>query len=183
MSRLPSLIGDGDLDALAHICELAPLGNVVEVGVYKGGSAQRLYEVCQRQGRKLFLYDTFTGHPIVDNDRDVPDKHWLGRFNDAINPAELQRLLPEAIITQGTFPDSMRHDMHPIAFVHSDVDLYWPTEAVCRLLPPLMVNGGLIVFDDYDYPECAGVKHAVDAAFNARVMRYKGRAGVCVRTA
>lgn len=162
---LPSLIQPDDLKLLAEMCADSPLGNVVELGVYQGGSAQVLYDVCQKQGRTLYLFDTFAGHTLSDDRFDDVRTHHPGRFADCIAPDRLKALLPEAIVTIGTFPDTMRYDMQPLAFVHSDMDLYWPTRAVCTLLPPLMVDGGRIWFDDYGYPECPGVKQAVDAAF------------------
>lgn len=168
---LPSLLGDDDRFLLTRLASCSPPGNVVELGVYQGGSAQALYQVCEQQHRTLYLYDTFSGHPEIDDALDVRTAHWPGRYHDAISPARLQALLPNAVIIQGEFPHSLRHDMGPIAFVHSDMDLYAPTAAVCRLLPPLMVEGGRLWFDDYGRTECPGVTRAVDdALFQHRAM-------------
>lgn len=175
MSQLPSLIQRDDLDELCRLARSAPPGDIMELGVYQGGSAQRLYEVCEDQGRTLHLFDTFSGHPIV-GDYDDSVTHHLGRFADAITPSALQALLPNAIIHVGTFPDTLPPDLTAIAFVHSDCDLYAPTLAVCQLLPARMVNGGMLYFDDYGRTECPGVERAITETFGSSHPHHNGKA-------
>src|SRR5688572_19289263 len=95
---------------------------------------------------------------------DDVNTHWAGRYADAITPERLQALLPNAIIHVGEFPHTLM-DMAPLAFVHSDMDLYCPTKAVCELLPPMMVPGGQLYFDDYGHVVCEGVPKAVCEVF------------------
>lgn len=168
---LPSLIGPADLDTLCAIAAAAPPGDFVEVGVYKGGSAARLYTIAQQQGRTLHLFDTFAGHPTTTEYDDI-EAHPQGRFADAITPAELQALLPKAIIYVGEFPHTLPSDLSNIAFVHADADLYAPTKAVCTLMPERMVSGGMLYFDDFGYHECPGVERAIIEEFgNAYIQR------------
>ena len=174
MTNLPSLIGASALDELCELARSAPPGAIVEVGVYKGGSAVRLYEVAQQQGRTLYLYDTFEGHPHHHPMLDTED-HPLGRFADAADPAHLQRLMPHAVIVRGVFPDTLV-DMGPVAFVHADGDLYQTTLDVCHSLPPRMVPGGMLYFDDYPHPECRGCATAVDECFPDRRLLPNGKA-------
>lgn len=168
--ELPSLIAPIDRQWLCALAAAAPPGDFVELGVYKGGSAAALYDVAERQGRRLWLFDTFAGHPAPDPGHDNALHHCKGKYGDAIKPAELQERLPKARIVVGRFPDALA--LVPgmgfgrrLAFVHSDLDLYAGTEAVCRLLPPLMPIGGMLYFDDYSWGECPGVREAVDNAF------------------
>lgn len=162
-----SLIAATDLDFLAALAAITPRAAAfVEIGVYRGGSATRLYDIAQQQGRPLHLYDTFTGHPVVDPEHDNPREHPPGRYGtDAVPPDELQRRLPAAHLHVGIFPDTLVN-MDPVGFVHLDCDLYHPTLAACRLLPAMMPAGAVLYVDDYSRTEgCPGVRAAVDAVF------------------
>lgn len=161
---LPSLIDGHDLDVLCGLAEASPPGCFVEVGVYQGGSAERLYQVAEKQGRTLHLFDTFDGHPIVTQYDDAVN-HYQGRYRDAIDPRELQRRLPNAVIHQGIFPDTLPAYLCNVAFVHSDVDLYAPTLAVCQHLGWRVVDGGCLYFDDYGRTECPGVAQAIHEVY------------------
>lgn len=168
VTPLRSLIGGTDLDDLARAAEEAPPGAIVEVGVYQGGSAQRLHDVAQRQGRALYLFDTFAGHPEVDPARDDLKEHPLGRFADAIDPDVLRAALPGAVVVVGAFPASLAGlSLPPVAFVHGDADLYGVTRAICTVLPPMMVPGGRLYFDDYSHGGTEGCRLAVDEVFGA----------------
>ena len=114
-----------------------------EVGVLGGGSASVLYSVANQQGRKIYLYDTFSGIPY----KDAIDSHQVGdfKFEDVEG---LSAKLPKAFITQGVFPASAVK-MPPVAFVHLDVDQYRSYKEAVEYLEPLMVSGGVMWFDDY----------------------------------
>ena len=177
---LPSLLSDEDLNSLCSVAQNTPPGCFVEIGVYQGGSAERLYQIAQQQGRTLHLFDTFAGHPVV-TEHDDTNNHPQGRFgNDAISPHVLQAKLPNAVIHIGTFPDTLPDDLRDIAFVHCDADLYAPTLAACTLLPPRMVNGAQMVFDDYRRTECPGVERAILEAFGRCDVLPTGKALVTV---
>jgi hypothetical protein len=171
MTYLPSLISAGTLLDLAAVAGSTPSGCFVEVGVYRGGSAAFLYQVAEAQGRTLHLFDTFAGHTVIDPAHDNVACHYMGRFaENADSLADLRRAMPHAVFHVGTFPDTLGEDpptpTQGIAFVHADVDVYWPTRAICEILPARMVPGGVIWFDDYPYLEgCPGVVEAVNEAF------------------
>lgn len=129
---------------MASVAEGCPEGCFVEVGVYEGGSAQALYEVAVRQGRKIFLYDTFQGIPYSD----PVDSHRVGDFKGG-DPEYISLILPKAMVVQGIFPNSAV-EMPPIAFVHLDVDNYRCYKEAMEYLEPKMVPGGIMWFDDYD---------------------------------
>lgn len=166
---LPSVIDDIRLGALRAMAESVPAGCFVEVGVYMGGSASVLYDVAQRHKRKLFLYDTFAGMPF----KGAIDSHPVGDFADC-NLDRIRETLPDAVICQGVFPASMVK-MPRIAFVHADADQYQSTKDICLHLGPLMVKGGLMLFDDYrGLNSCI---EAVDECFPQReVLERDGRA-------
>lgn len=141
---LPSLLSPGALDELCELAQASPAGGCfVEVGVYQGGSAQRLAEVAARQGRALYLYDTFTGIPM----QGPRDFHPVGDFGDA-DAARVREEIPAAIVVEGLFPESMV-PMPPVAFAHLDCDQYESiARAIAALRPRLQANG-VMLFDDY----------------------------------
>ena len=49
-----------------------------------------------------------------------------------------------------------------ISLLHLDVDLYEPTKAALAALYPLVVRGGLVVFDEYALPPWEGETVAAD---------------------
>jgi hypothetical protein len=51
------------------------------------------------------------------------------------------------------------------SLVHFDCDLYRPTRAALEVLWPLVVRGGVILFDEYAIPPWAGETKAVDEFF------------------
>lgn len=148
-TALVSLIG------MAHALQFGPRGCFVEVGVYKGGSAQYLSIVAERQGRQLHLFDTFSGMPVSG----PLDGHPIGDFSDT-SAAAVQALIPRAILHPGTFPQTMPADLPPIAFAHIDCDQYESIKACIDHLFPRLAPGGVMLFDDYEYFE--GARLAVD---------------------
>lgn len=148
-------------DALQDRGDLA--GDVLELGVYKGGSALLLHRAAPT--RQLHLFDTFAGHPDVDRQYDDRTAHPVGRFADTnVNlVAGLFHGAPVAIHV-GVFPGTAAY-WHPapqLVVAHIDADLYESVLAACQLLFPWVVPGGVMIFDDYGFPDCPGAKRAVD---------------------
>lgn len=163
-----SLIDGHMLGVMVGLSLSRPAGCFAEVGVYQGGSAKALYGVSERQGRKLFLYDTFTGMPFAGE----YDAHPVGMFADCSAEA-IREAMPNAVVVQGVFPASAV-EMPPVAFVHADADQYQSTADICKFFMPRMVPGGMILFDDY---RCvASCIKAVDEYFPEREQLPDGRA-------
>jgi O-methyltransferase len=150
-----SVIIDEVLNDMIGMASTAPPGSFVEVGVYKGGSAVRLANVAEVQGRAIFLYDTFEGIPYTDEEKG--DKHAVGDFNDT-SFEEVKSNIPYATVVKGIFPDSAV-PMKDIAFVHVDCDQYKSIIDTVNYLTPLMVKGGIFWFDDA--PDILGARNAV----------------------
>lgn len=167
---MTTLITPDMLGVMSGLAWSRPEGCFAEVGVYQGGSARALYAVSERQGRKLYLYDTFTGMPFAGEF----DTHAVGLFADC-SVDDIRASMPNAVVVQGIFPQSLV-PMPSIAFVHADADQYQSTLDVCRVFGPMMVKGGMILFDDYYcVPSCI---KAVDECFPNRELLPDGRAVV-----
>jgi O-methyltransferase len=161
MADLPSLLGPGILEDMAGVASATPPGAFVEVGVYKGGSGASLAKVAERQGREIYLYDTFAGLPY----KAEVDTMRAGEFSDTSFEA-VAAAIPYAKVVKGIFPQSAVL-MPKIAFVHLDVDQYWAYRDAIAFLSPMMVPGGVMWFDDYGC--LPGATLAVDEAFPGRL--------------
>ena len=166
---MTALIGEEMMGVMVGLAMTTPPGCFVEVGVYQGGSAKKLYAVAQKQGRQLYLYDSFEGMPFAGEF----DTHPAGMFADCSFEA-IREQMPNAVAVKGVFPQSMV-PMGNVAFVHADADQYQSTLDICKHLSPLMVRGGMMLFDDYySVPSCI---KAVDEFFEDRKeVLYDGRA-------
>ena len=155
-----SLVGDDAQESMIIAASTTPLGGcIVEVGVYRGGTAWQLAALARVRGVPLYLYDTFTGIPYRNVEKG--DTHVVGDFSD-VNEAEVRAAIPDAIFCKGVFPDTLV-EMGPISFVHCDCDQYQAVKDVITHLYPKLLPGGMIVFDDYACLE--GATRAVDEYF------------------
>lgn len=131
-------------------------GCFVEIGVYRGGSAQVIYDVAKRSGRKLHLFDTFTGIPYTG----TGDYVGVGEFKATEKDIEKIKMeMPNAHIYVGVFPDTVPDNMPAISFIHFDGDQYQTAKGIKTHLWDRVVKGGVIFIDDYD-GFSMGIKHA-----------------------
>ena len=137
-------------------------GDVIEVGVYKGGSGLLLSSIF-KDDTTIFLVDTFNGMPEVNQFDNV---HIEGDFYDTSYEAvsELFNGKENVNVIQDTFPSEKTEFLKNKKFklVHLDVDIYDSYKNSLEFLHPLMVSGGVIVCDDYDAGSCLGAKKAID---------------------
>lgn len=136
-----TLIDPCTMDTMAFVASLVPYGALAEVGVYKGDSALILRK--WNPGRDLYLYDTFSGIP---ERTEGLDKHSIGDFSDT-TVEEVRKLLPDARIKVGIFPETFVPTFY--AFVHVDCDQYRTIKACISFFSPWMTPGGKMWFDDY----------------------------------
>lgn len=156
-----ALIPQENLIDLAELVKQAPSGLVIELGVYRGGSALAIFE-AMHSGQQLHLFDTFTGIP----ERSEFDNFDIGTFNDTCYE-EVKKLLPKAIFHVGIFPETLADDIQDIAFVHIDCDQYQSCKSAIELFWPRMVSGGVMAFDDYPFP---GIHKAIHDYFGNEIL-------------
>lgn len=143
--RPASLIGEGVILEMLDLARTMPVGAFIEVGVFQGGSAQYLHELAIRQGRLLYLCDTFNGMPH----RGANDSHPIGDFS-ATSVEAVQSVCPWAVFVDGVFPESAaKIDFGAVAFVHLDVDQEKSYDDALEFFRTRMVPGGVIWLDDY----------------------------------
>jgi O-methyltransferase len=138
-------------------------GDLAEIGVYRGGTALLMAESLRGSTRQLHLFDTFCGMPTSDP---AIDLHRPGDFADTSVEAVSSLLCdyPNAHLHPGLFPATLPVNWSNKAFslVHVDVDIYASALACCEFFYPRLNPGGAMIFDDYGFPSCPGVRQAVD---------------------
>ena len=172
--------------AVEYIVHQKVPGDFVECGVWKGGSAMiiaRTLLKLNEKGRKIYLYDTFTGMTKpTDKDKKISDssptiniwekkqKNGYNEWNfSPINEVEENMLstkyLRENIIfvkgrVENTIPSVVPAQ---IALLRLDTDWYESTYHELNHLFPLLSDRGVLIIDDYGH--FAGAKEAVDEYF------------------
>ncbi len=152
---------------LSRNCAHLP-GDFAECGTYKGGSAYLIataIEDCENE-RFLHLFDTFSGIP--DTAIQGVDGHKAGDFAD-VSFDDVKNYLapfPFVVFHRGLIPDTLATVSEKrFSFLHIDVDIYQTARDRCEFFYPRMVRGGIMLFDDYGFPQCRGLRTAVDQFF------------------
>jgi len=138
-------------------------GNILEVGVWRGGTGLIIAGASKDSGKVVYLADTFSGVVKVgDNDTVYRDGlHSAARSiaENLVTHAGLQNLQ----FLQGTFPDDFREiATHQFCFVHIDVDVYQSAKDVFEAVWGNMPRGGIVAFDDYGFCGCDGITRYVN---------------------
>lgn len=123
-------------------------GLYAEFGVYKGDSINRLARL--RPNQVFHAFDSFEG---------LPESWTLGARTGAFSVGgRLPAVHGNVVLVKGFFEDTLQQfvstrDYKAVAFLHVDCDLYSATKTVLDRLAPLLVEGTVIVFDEYfNYP-------------------------------
>jgi O-methyltransferase len=143
-------------------------GDVVECGVFRGGTALLAAKVIHKHAvrqHQLHLFDSFEGMPAT-----TPgvDQFRSGDFsrNSAETVAQILSPYPFVQFHVGFIPKTFEGlRLERVVWAHIDVDLYQSVRDCIGFLYPQMAPGGLMVFDDYGFPSCPGARVAVDEMF------------------
>ena len=139
-------------------------GDVLEVGVWRGGTGALIASALKNSEKKVFLADTFTGVVKASN----KDTNYKGGEHADTSLETVMRLnqqlnLTNTLILQGIFPEDTAHRVsNKLSFVHCDVDVYESAKDIIDWSTPRLSRGGMIVFDDYGFSGCDGVTRLVN---------------------
>ncbi len=146
-------------ELVQRLGRLGVAGDIVECGVYRGGSAAVLGAEMLALGdepqRKLWLFDSFAGMPPA-GEQDGEFSHTLeGTYVGS--EAETRRLLALADvpasrfqIVTGFYADSFPTVNTPqTALLHVDCDFYDPVKLTLEKFYPRLSPGGFVVLNDY----------------------------------
>jgi predicted O-methyltransferase YrrM len=173
-----------NIEAVEQILREQIPGDIVEIGVYKGGSMlamMRTFSVEQSTSRKFWLYDTFEGMTApCEHDKDLNgyDANELMRRNESVKCISGLDEVRSNIETKSYVPkkninyvvgDICKTDVFPekIAVLRLDTDFYESTKFELENFYDLVSPGGYIIIDDYGHWQ--GCKKAVDEFFTSRL--------------
>ncbi|MEX0775474.1 MAG: TylF/MycF/NovP-related O-methyltransferase [Phycisphaeraceae bacterium] len=162
-------------------------GDVVELGVFRGLSLLTFANFLETvnigdRTKKVWGFDNFAGFGELTKE-DGPDydqshkrrggfspEHYLDELREVIDIFDDDRFVGwkkrvELVIgdIEETVPAFV--EKNPglrISLLHIDCDLYKPTRTALEHLFPLVVRGGIVIFDEYGILEWSGESKAVD---------------------
>ena len=139
--------------AVAHLP-----GDMAELGCFRGGSAKLIATTAP--AKLLHVFDGFEGG--IPEDDTEPSGHKAGEFASRLEDVRQFLVGCDVRLYPGAFPATADGlDDVRLCFAHLDFDTYQSTRAALLWLWPRMVDGGVIVLDDYGWHRCEGVKRAV----------------------
>jgi hypothetical protein len=173
--------------AVEYVVNAKILGDFVECGVWKGGSAMVIAYtliLMEETNRRIYLYDTYSGmEEPTEADRSISDdtpaiEQWQRRRNRGQNNmcfASLSEVRNNMLSTgyaeshlffikgrvQDTVPESSPSQ---IALLRLDTDWYESTKHELTHLYPHLAKYGILIIDDYGH--WSGSKKAVDEYFS-----------------
>ncbi|MGC2034523.1 MAG: TylF/MycF/NovP-related O-methyltransferase [Thermoplasmata archaeon] len=153
-------------------------GDVVECGVWNGGSAARLAKSIEATGRRdLWLFDSWQGVP-EPTERDVERTGRVGtaglfagsedRAKAVIHTAS-KISLDRVHFVPGWFSDTIpitSSSIDRVALLHIDCDFHDPVRLCLQEFFPRLVPGGFVVINDYS--NWSGCREAVDEFVRSR---------------
>jgi O-methyltransferase len=161
------------ITAVRHVARVKLEGDIVECGVWRGGSMHAVARTLDGLGdhsRDLYLFDTFDGMPppsekdvrmdgrtaqdLLDSSLKTESSYWAyasledvqAGFRDVPYPSERVHFIPGKVedTIPGQVPDT-------IALLRLDTDWYDSTRHELEHLYPRLVSGGVLIIDDYGY--------------------------------
>jgi O-methyltransferase len=141
-------------------------GDILEVGVWRGGSSALLGYRAKQLGinAKVYLADTFEGVVKAGSG----DTSYHGGEHSDTSQEIVESLLKKSEVTNyevlvGIFPDDLNKEISKrFIFCHIDVDTYDSAQGVVDWVLPKLNSQGIIIFDDYGFYNCTGVTRYVN---------------------
>jgi len=141
-------------------------GIIVEIGVYRGGSASIIAK-HKKTEKNFFCFDSFEGLPKENQEFDNFHKEKDFDNTDFESVKTYLEKFDNTFVLKGFFPqeNSSIIKNQKISMAHIDVDLYQCYLDCLEFIYPRMSIGGIMVFDDYKEKTCLGAKKAIDEFF------------------
>jgi hypothetical protein len=165
-------------------------GDIIELGVFRGTTLMgwanflEIHNMGDRQ-KQVFGFDNFAGFDAITEKDGIEvgaNDKVEGGFDsscfeeilgDAIDIFDSDRFVsykPRVKLVKGDICDTVPKFVRDnpglrLSLLHFDCDLYQPTLTALRCLWPLVVTGGVILFDEYGIRPWEGESRAVDEFF------------------
>ena len=174
------------IQAVNYIIKNKIAGDIVECGVWKGGSIMAITKTLlelKSYDKELYLFDTFEGMPKpTEFDVSYKDKLAIKEFEDRKidnNSSDWSRIELDEVkknvfstgytkekfhFIKGKVEDTIpKNSPKTISILRLDTDWYDSTRHELIHLFPRLVRGGVVIIDDYGF--WRGAKKAVDEYF------------------
>jgi hypothetical protein len=169
------------MDATRHIARTGLAGDIVECGVWRGGSMMAVAKTLLAEGdasRTLYLYDTFEGMPppsekdIAFNGvtaragyehRAAKNEKWCYATLEDVQENLYSTGYPadKLVFVKGKVEETIPATLPgPLALLRIDTDWYESTRHELIYLYPLLRQHGFLIIDDYGHWQ--GARKAVD---------------------
>ena len=140
-------------------------GDVLEVGVWRGGSGALIASVIANFNKTIFLADTFTGVVLAGES----DSAYVGGEHNDTSEEIVDELFQRMGLTNylkliGEFPKDSSSEVvfSKLSMIHIDVDVYSSAKGVWDWAQPYLSPGSIVVFDDFGFISCSGVTKFVN---------------------
>jgi O-methyltransferase len=144
-------------------------GDFVECGVHTGLLSLVVCHALKFEAlpRKFFLFDTFDGIPldaVTETEADRVGASNASYYRDVFDIAKDNfSPFPNAILVQGILPQSLADaPIDKIAYLSVDLNNVNAERGVIELLWGKLVNGAIVLIDDYDWTGCEEQKEMWD---------------------
>ena len=143
-------------------------GDYYEFGLFRGYTFLQAWNHCRElglNGVNFYGFDSFEGLPPAEGIDEVDGRFFEGQF--ACSREEVEKSLEkegmdlkQVTLVEGFYEDSLtddlreRHPFKPASVVLLDCDYYSSTVTALKWMEPYMVEGTVLLFDDwYSYGE------------------------------
>lgn len=167
--------------AFEYVNKFKIAGDFVECGVYTGGNIMILKKLIEKNklNRKIYAYDTFEGMPAptsydvkIDGTiakKKFKKKNWVYCSLDKVkqNFKETKLNTQNIKFIKGKVENTLKIKKNlpkKISILRLDTDFYESTKSELQKLYPLLVEGGVLIIDDYG--SWLGSKKATDEYFS-----------------
>lgn len=150
--------------AACHSLHLA--GDFVECGVNRGYLSASIIEYTNFKSqapRQFYLFDTYEGFvkELLTPDDTVVKKYVYPDCYQFV--CESFKHLPNVVIVKGPVPDTLKTvPIDKVAYLCIDMNCIQPEIAALEHFWPKLVEGGVVLLDDYGYPGHEAQKRAHD---------------------
>lgn len=154
---------------VSKVNNLDPNASILEVGVWRGGTAgimsQKLADL--KSTATLYLADTFSGVAKAGTN----DSFYTGGEHSDTSQQIVEDVLKNKScyqhykILKGIFPEDTANEIaadERFGLCHIDVDVYESAKDILEWVWSKLITGGVVVFDDYGFHSCTGVTKLVE---------------------
>ena len=172
---------------VASVCRKLP-GDFVECGTGRGLIFSAILDYLKdwnSLGKTAWLFDTFSPYHLnQQSGQNDPSTGVSGNY--AVNLESTRRNFqewPRVNLVPGMLPDSLNTvDIKSIALLHLDLNFAAAEETVLSKLWPLVVEGGIVLLDDYGQTDSQNETHTrIAKQFGVEILTTGSAQGVIIK--